>query len=115
MRQIASENNGARRRSAVGRRGLTPKAKRRKLRMVLFYVGTFLLVITAAIVLSLTVLFRIDSIEVDNSSRYSSEEILKACGIEDGENLFLADVEGARKKIDQALPYWCFSRFWKTH
>lgn len=105
MRQVASGNNETRRRSAVGRRGLTPKAKRRKLRMVLFYVGTFLFVITAAMILSLTVLFRIDSIEVDNSSRYSSKEVLEACGIEDGENLFLADVEGARKKIDQALPY----------
>ena len=105
MRQIPSENKRIRGRGAVARRGISPRARRRKRRAIFFYCFTFLFVIAAAVVLSLTVLFRIDTIEVNNTSRYSEQEILKACGIEEGQNLFLADTQTAARNIDQKLPY----------
>lgn len=104
MRQIPTDNNRTGGRKAIARRGITARARRRRRRMILFYLFTFFLVIAAAVILSLTVLFRIDTIQVENTSSYSQEEILEACGIQTGENLFLADVDGAQKRVDEKLP-----------
>lgn len=104
MRQIPTDNNRTGGRKAIARRGVTARARRRRRRMILFYLFTFFLVIAAAVTLSLTVLFRIDTIRVENTSSYSQEEILEACGIQTGENLFLADVDGAQKRVDEKLP-----------
>ena len=46
-------------------------------------------IIAAAITLSLTVLFKISTIEVTGTSRYSVEDIIKESGISEGNNLFL--------------------------
>lgn len=104
MRQIPTDNNRIQGRRAIARRGVTARARRRRRRAILFYLFTFLLVIAAAVTLSLTVLFRIDTIRVENTSAYSQEEILEACGIQTGENLFLADVDQAAQEIDEKLP-----------
>ena len=105
MRQIPTDNNRTGGRKAIARRGITVRARRRRRRMILFYLFTFFLVIAAAVTLSLTVLFRIDTIQVENTSSYSQEEILEVCGIGKGENLFLADVEEAQSRIDEQLPF----------
>lgn len=105
MRQIPTDNNRIQGRKAIARRGVTARARRRRRRAILFYLFTFFLVIAAAVTLSLTVLFRIDTIRVENTSAYSQEEILEACGIQTGENLFLADVDKASQEIDETLPY----------
>lgn len=105
MRQIPTDNNRTGGRKAIARRGITARARRRRRRMILFYLFTFFLVIAAAVTLSLTVLFRIDTIQVENTSSYSQEEILEVCGIGKGENLFLADVEEAQCRIDEQLPF----------
>ena len=103
MERIPGNQPGNRRRPA--RRGITARARRRRRRAILFYCVSFLVVIAAAVILSLTVLFRIDTIQVENTSRYSQEEILEICGIEIGDNLFLADVNGAQEELDHKLPY----------
>lgn len=105
MRQIPTDNNRIQGRKAIARRGVTARARRRRRRAILFYLLTFFLVIAAAVVLSLTVLFRIDNIRVENTSGYSQEEILEVCGIQTGENLFLADVDKASQEIDEKLPF----------
>lgn len=105
MRQIPTDNNRTGGRKAIARRGITARARRRRRRMILFYLFTFFLVIAAAVTLSLTVLFRIDTIQVENTSSYSQEEILEVCGIGKGENLFLADVEKAQSRINEQLPF----------
>lgn len=86
------------------RRADTRKRRRRRALLV-FYISTFFIVIAAAVILSLTVLFKIDSIQVTGTSRYSAEEIVKAAGIEKGDNLFLADVKDAKAAILVKLPY----------
>ena len=50
-------------------------------------------------------LFRITSVEVAGSSRYSQEEIIAASGIKTGDNLFLTRTGDASEKIIKALPY----------
>ena len=79
--------------------------KKRKRRLRIFYVLLFLVVLGAAVTLSLTVLFQIHSIQVTGTSRYSQEQIISACGIQKGENLFLAKTKQAEASIGQKLPY----------
>lgn len=98
---------GGKQRNAVRRqrRGATQRARRRRRMLIVFYLLIFLFVVTAAVSLSLTVLFRVTDIEINNTTSYSQEEILKASGLTEGENLFLADVDGAKTRIETTLPY----------
>ena len=91
---------GAARRPASRR-----SVRRRKRRMILFSILTLLVVVGIGIALSLTVLFKVDSIAVTGESRYTQEQILAECGLELGENLFLADTESARSVLESRLPY----------
>jgi cell division protein FtsQ len=77
--------------------------RRQKLR--LFYFFTFLLVIGAAAVLSLTVLFKIDTIRVTGTSRYTQDQIIAASGIQKGDNLFLTKTKEAGQRVLGQLPY----------
>ncbi len=81
------------------------RQKKRKRRLRIFYVLLFLVVLGAAVTLSLTVLFQIHSIQVTGTSRYSQEQIISVCGIQEGENLFLAKTKQAETSIGQKLPY----------
>lgn len=96
---------GPRQVSAGQRQRAYNRMRRRKRMQVLFYIVVFLVVIITAVVLCLTVLFKIQSVEVEGKSRYSQEQITSVCGISPGKNLFLADVNGAAKKVSQACPY----------
>ncbi len=81
------------------------RKRRRQRTLLVFYFLTFVAVITASIALSLTVLFKIDTIQVTGTSRYSVQEIIQAGGIQKGENLFLTKTGEAGAKIRQKLPY----------
>ncbi len=87
------------------RRAARERALRRRRAAVVFSFLTVLAVLTAAFALCLTVLFQISEISVTGTSRYSEEEILSACPIRPGENLFLADTAAAGEQIEQTLPY----------
>ena len=94
------QGRGRKRRGAASER-----ARRRQRALLLFYLFTLILVIAAAVVLCLTVLFQIDTIEVTGTSRYSQEEIISNCGIQKGDNLFLAKTDEAEALISEKLPY----------
>ncbi len=81
------------------------KARRRRRMLLVFYLVTFFIAIVAAVVLSVTVLFQIDVIQVTGQSRYEEQEIIQASGIQTGENLFLVDTSYAEQKIEENLPY----------
>lgn len=99
-RDAAPQENRRRRRVAASR-----KALRRKRLLLVFYLFTFLIAIGAAVALSITVLFQIDTVQVTGQSRYSEQEIIQMSGIEMGENLFLADTKTAEQQIEEKLPY----------
>ncbi|XOQ43971.1 MAG: Cell division protein DivIB [Clostridium sp.] len=81
------------------------RRRRRRRALLIFYIFLFLAVLFAAVAVSLTVLFQIDSIQVSGTSKYSQEQIINACGIKKGENLFLADTKQAEQRIQSQLPY----------
>ncbi len=81
------------------------RKRRRRRFLLLFYIFLFLAVIVGAVVVSLTVLFKIETIEVAGTSRYPAQAIVQAGGIQKGENLFLARTGSAAAAIEQKLPY----------
>lgn len=117
MRNIKSERQGW----GGGARGPNPKGniapssragvrmenrrRRRRRALLVFYIFLFFAVVSAAAAVSLTVLFKIDTIQVNGTSKYSQEQIIGACGIQKGDNLFLAKTGRAEKQIQARLPY----------
>jgi hypothetical protein len=61
--------------------------------------------VVIGVVLSLTVFFKISTIEVTGTSQYSKESILNVCGIDTGDNLFLVKKVRVADKIGRALPF----------
>ncbi|MEE1154276.1 MAG: FtsQ-type POTRA domain-containing protein [Acutalibacteraceae bacterium] len=57
------------------------------------------------IILSLTVLFRCEQIEVIGISRYSQSDIIIASNLSYGENIFIANKEKASNSIEEKYPY----------
>lgn len=96
--------NGRKKYATPQRRSELRKRRRRRFLLV-FYILLFLTVTVGAVVVSLTVLFKIDTVEVTGTSRYSANVIIEAGGIKKGENLFLANTRGASAAIQQKLPY----------
>lgn len=124
-RQESPRNNSARppqpsRRPAgntrrpEGRRPAQPPKKprkpispfRRKFRRILVYVLIVLGFLLAGLILSLTVLFKTEKIEVKvEDNFYSSQEIIAASGLHYQDNIFTSDKSGAEKKLLEKFPY----------
>lgn len=81
------------------------RVRRHRRKKRIFYIVSFLIVVVAAITLSLTVLFRVDQIAIEGETRYSSDQIIESSGLYYGENLFRANVNLAEKTIENKLPY----------
>ena len=63
------------------------------------------LVICAAVVMALTLFFRVDTIEVTGTERYTEKDVIEASGIQLGDNLFLLNKYEAARSIAEQLPY----------
>ena len=63
------------------------------------------LAICAVVVAALTLFFRVDTIEVSGTARYSAQEIIDASGVSTGDNLFLLNKYSVDQSIKAALPY----------
>lgn len=63
------------------------------------------LVICGAIILALTLFFRVDTILVTGQERYTAEEVAAATGVEIGDNLYLLNKNRVANNILAALPY----------
>lgn len=79
------------------------KAKLR--RKVISYIALVVSIIAVIIVLSLTVLFKIETISINGNTKYKNKEITAVLPIEKGSNLFLCDSKKAAEKLEENLPY----------
>lgn len=77
----------------------------RKRRLKIFFTFFTIFLIGLSIVLCLTVFFPIENLTAKGSKIYSSEQIIKASGIEIGDNLFAIASGSVLKKIKAELPY----------
>ena len=77
------------------------KMRRRRIITALVFFG--ILFIAVGVILSLTVLFPIEQINVSGSEKYTSDEIIAACGIKTGDNLFMSSAD--EEELKEKLPY----------
>ncbi len=99
-------NSPSARRIAEERRRRTYN-KNRRLYNFMFYAAITVAVISVVVILSVTVLFNITEINVVRADNvpYSDEQILHACGVEPGDNLFAIDAEQVALEVTEGLPY----------
>ena len=86
------------------RRRRPPPEKRGANKGLIIFVAAFVFV-AAVITASLTVLFRVDRVDVEGNTRYSTDEIILKSGLKTGENLFLTDTGDASDKLYDAFSY----------
>ena len=63
------------------------------------------LAVVAAIVLGVAIFFRVRTVDVQGNSIYSREQILEACGVEQGDNLLMVNRASVVGSIQVRLPY----------
>ena len=78
---------------------------KKKVRRALYAVMLILLVALIIVALSLTVLFKIDTINITGNEKYTTQQITAVLPIDKGKNLFMADTKGAKEKLETNLPY----------
>lgn len=78
---------------------------RRKIIRILSYGAIISVVLVVGVILSLTVLFKTQAYEVTGVTKYTEDEIITACGIAEGENIFLAPKGSAANRIKNEYPY----------
>lgn len=83
-----------------------PLTKRqRKLKNICLSGGIVLVVLIIGTILSLTVLFKCEKIEVSGVSRYNANDIIAASNLRYGENIFMSDKASAASCIEAKYPY----------
>lgn len=70
-----------------------------------FFGSVSFIVICAALVLAICVFFKVSIIEVKGNQRYSTEEVLAASGIKEGDNLVFMNTISAETRLYNALIY----------
>ncbi len=89
------------------RRKAYEKRKKRveRNRKILALLSCTAIILITALVLSLTVFFKINTITVKGESIYKENQIINASGVAKGGNLFLCDLQRASEGICKNLPY----------
>ncbi len=102
-----SQPQGGRALSANERRRLHAEQRRaeRRRKTILQYIAIGLAVVAVMVVLSLTVFFKIDEIQIVGDSPYTDEQIIASSGISIDENIIMCDAKGVSDKLAKALPY----------
>ncbi len=82
------------------------KRKQKKIiRKAVLYAALVIGIIGVIIVLSLTVLFKTQTITIKGNEHYSAKEISAVLPLEKDKNLFLSDTSFAKEKLEETLPY----------
>lgn len=105
--KIISFGGPPRRTSGAEKTAQVDKRRRRRRtgRHTLHYILIMLVAAAIIAILSLTVFFRVETIEVKGVTRYSAAEIIDVSGIEPGDNLFRISPKQVLKKVAAKYPY----------
>lgn len=102
---------GGQRRTAPARAqtaaaGSQKKRRRRRTgRQTLHYLLILLAAAAVLAILSLTVFFKIEKLEVTGNTKYADEEILAQSGVNIGDNLFRVSQSAVQKVLTEKFPY----------
>jgi cell division septal protein FtsQ len=102
--QYASRGS-SQRTGSPGRSGQRKSVRRKKAHAWLFYSVILIFVISIGVILSLTVLFKINQVLVDGTTQYKAEDIIAASKVKTGENLFLCNTASGQASVEKKLPY----------
>ena len=81
------------------------KKKYKRRRKTAVYLILLLFVCVVCLILSLTVFFNTSQIKVSGNSRYTVSDVVKASGVEKGDNLLRMSKSEIKAKILKTLPY----------
>lgn len=79
--------------------------KRRKRKIIEWFVFTALIFAAIFVAASLTVLFHIENISVEGDTRYTAEEIIEASNVKTGDNLWRTSTKTVSGNVSTKLPY----------
>ena len=83
---------------------LERRRKRRRNKLISYCVGA-LLVLIVAVIIVISVFFKISSIKITGDEIYSQEEIITASGLKVGDNMFAFNKSGVCSEVETRLPY----------
>ena len=81
------------------------RKKRNTLRKALSVAGVVLAIVIVMVILSLTVFFKIDTINITGTKKYSQQQVTAVLPFEKNDNLFLIDKDGTAERLEKNLPY----------
>ena len=102
---MSEKNIRERERSEAAKKAALRKKKRRRRRRITALLVFLFISAIVLYILSLTVLFKIDGITVENNALYSEGEIISASEIKPGDNLFALSASKTQNKITKTLPF----------
>lgn len=100
---MGKQNSPTKKRSYYGR--AARRRQRSKRKYTLYYFLALILMFCIGIALSLTVFFKIVTIEITGIERYAKGELIETAQIKPGENLFRIDAQATSEKLIQKYPY----------
>ncbi len=81
------------------------KRRRRAGNRTLHYILFTIILLSASVILSLTVLFEVTTISVSGVDKYPPEDLVRDSGVVTGENLFRVDHNAVRENLLTKYPY----------
>ena len=102
-RELEEQREKELQKAQKARRPMSPLS--RKVIRIVSFIAVLAIALIAGVVLSLTVLFKTESFEVSGNTHYNDTEIIEACGIFKGENIFLAPKAPAERRITDKFAY----------
>lgn len=79
--------------------------KQLRIRRILLYSGIFVVVLAVGIILSLTVLFKTEKIEIEGDKYYYEDQIIAFSGVELQQNIIIGAMSSTPENISENLPY----------
>ncbi len=105
-RRETERGAGPRRAARSDRRGPRKKRKPVRIKDRNFWKDLFImLAITAAVILSMVIFFKVKTVEVTGMEHYTQEQIIEASGIAQGDNLLTLSKATVASRIRAELPY----------
>ncbi len=81
------------------------KQRSKELRRKVFYLALFVVILAVAVSVCFLVFFKIKTVQIEGSGRYTEDVILQSLGVKKGNNLYSFDVEEKEKELVHKLPY----------
>lgn len=96
----------ARYRSSARRRSRRRRAQQKQYRETgVLTKLLIMLAVVAAIVLGVAIFFRVRTVEIQGNSIYSTEQVITASGLEEGDNLLMVNRAAVAGRIKAKMPY----------